>query len=39
MTKSRRIRWEGHVVGMGEKRKVYRNLVGKPIGKRSLKRQ
>jgi len=28
--KSRRIRWAGHVACMGEKRGVYRVLVGKP---------
>jgi hypothetical protein len=27
--KSRRMRWEGHVAPMGEKRNVYRLLVGK----------
>jgi hypothetical protein len=31
--KSRRMRWAGHVAGMGEKRNVYRSLVGKPEGK------
>jgi hypothetical protein len=36
--KSRRIRWAGHVVRMGEKRNVYRLLVGKPEGKRPLER-
>jgi hypothetical protein len=36
--KSRRMRWAGHVAGMGEKRKVYRLLVGKPEGKRPLGR-
>jgi hypothetical protein len=36
--KSRRIRWAGHVAGMGEKRNVYRLLVGKPEGKRPLGR-
>jgi hypothetical protein len=36
--KSRRIRWAGHVVRMGEKRKAYRLLVGKPEGKRPLGR-
>jgi hypothetical protein len=36
--KSRRMRWEGHVARMGEKRNVYRLLVGKPEGKRSLGR-
>jgi len=28
--KSRRIKWAGHVARMGEKRGVYRVLVGKP---------
>jgi hypothetical protein len=28
--KSRRMRWAGHVALMGEERKVYRVLVGKP---------
>jgi hypothetical protein len=36
--KSRRIRWMGHVARMGEKRNVYRLLVGKPEGKRPLGR-
>jgi hypothetical protein len=36
--KSRRMRWEGHVARMGEKRNVYRLLVGKPGGKRPLGR-
>jgi len=36
--KSRRMRWVGHVVRMGERRGVYRVLVGKPEGKRSLGR-
>ena len=31
--KSRRMRWAGHVVRMGEEREVYRVLVGKPEGK------
>jgi len=35
MIKSRRMRWAGHVARMGEKRGVYRVLVGKPEGKRS----
>jgi hypothetical protein len=34
--RSRKIRWAGHVVRMGEKRTVYRILVGKPEGKRPL---
>jgi hypothetical protein len=36
--KSRRMRWEGHVVRMGERRGAYRVLVGKPEGKRPLGR-
>jgi hypothetical protein len=36
--KSRRMRWAGHVAWMGEKRNVYRLLVGKPEGKRPLGR-
>jgi hypothetical protein len=28
------MRWAGHVAHMGEERKVYRVLVGKPEGKR-----
>jgi hypothetical protein len=36
--KSRRMRWAGHVVRMGEERKVYKVLVGKPEGKRPLGR-
>jgi hypothetical protein len=32
------MRWAGHVAWMGEKRKVYRLLVGKPEGKRPLGR-
>ena len=35
---SRRMRWAGHVARMGEERKVYRVLVGKPEGKRPLGR-
>jgi hypothetical protein len=38
ITKSRRMRWAGHVAGTGEKRNVYRLLVGKPEGKRPLGR-
>ena len=38
MIKSRRVRWAGHVVCMGERRGIYRVLVGKPEGKRPLGR-
>jgi hypothetical protein len=38
MYKSRRMRWAGHVVSMGERRGVYRVLVGKTEGKRLLGR-
>ena len=34
--KSRRVRWVGHVAHIGERRGVYRALVGKPEGKRPL---
>jgi hypothetical protein len=36
--KSRRMRWAGHAARMGEGRVVYRVLVGKPEGKRPLRR-
>jgi len=36
--KSRRMRWAGHVARMGERRSLYRVLVGKPEGKRPLGR-
>jgi len=36
--KSRRMRWAGNVACMGERRGVYRVLVGKPEGKRPLGR-
>jgi hypothetical protein len=36
--KSRRMRWAGHVARLGEKRNMYRLLVGKPEGKRPLGR-
>jgi hypothetical protein len=32
--KSRRRKWEGHVARLGERRGVYRILVGKPEGRR-----
>jgi hypothetical protein len=37
--KSWRMRWAGHVAGMGEGRKACRVLVGKPEGKRPLGRR
>jgi hypothetical protein len=36
--KSRRLRWAGHVARMGERRRAYRALVGKPEGRRPLGR-
>jgi hypothetical protein len=36
--KWRRMRWAGYMARMGEKRNVYRLLVGKPEGKRPLGR-
>jgi hypothetical protein len=36
--KSRRMRWAGHVAGLGERRGVYRVLMGKLEGKRPLRR-
>src|SRR5215510_3318360 len=38
VVKSRRTRWAGHVVHMGEERGVHRVLVGKPERKRPLGR-
>jgi hypothetical protein len=35
---SRRMRWAGHVVRMVKERRVYRVLVGRPEGKRPLRR-
>jgi hypothetical protein len=34
--KSKRMKWAGHVVRMGEKRNVHKVLMGKPEGKRPL---
>jgi len=34
--KSKRIRWAGHVAHTGEKRGLYRVLMGTPEGKRPL---
>jgi hypothetical protein len=36
--KSRRMRWLGHVAHMGEKRGAYRIFVGRPEGRRPLRR-
>jgi len=36
VNKSRRMRWAGHVACMGERRGVYRVVVGKHEGKRPL---
>jgi hypothetical protein len=36
--KSRRMKWAGHVACMGERRGVYRVLVGRLKGKRPLGR-
>jgi hypothetical protein len=36
--KSRRMRWAGHAPRMGEERKLYKVLVGKPEGRRPLRR-
>jgi hypothetical protein len=36
--KSKRMRWVGHVARMEETRDAYRLLVGKPEGKRPLRR-
>jgi hypothetical protein len=38
VVKSRHMRWAGHVARMGEDRGVHRVLVGKPEGKRPLRR-
>jgi hypothetical protein len=38
VVKSRRMRWAGHVMCMGEERGVHRGLVGKPEGKRPVRR-
>jgi len=36
VTKSKRVRWAGHVARMGKERGMYRVLVGKPEGRRPL---
>jgi hypothetical protein len=38
VTKSRRLRWAGHVARMGERRGAYRALVGTPEERRPLVR-
>jgi hypothetical protein len=38
LIKSRRLRWAEHVARMGERSGAYRDLVGKPEGRRSLVR-
>jgi hypothetical protein len=37
MIKSRRMRWAEHIARLGEKRKAYRILVGKPEGNTTRK--
>jgi hypothetical protein len=37
--KSRRMRWAGYMAHMGEEKKFFKVLVGKPEGKRPLGRQ
>ena len=37
LIKSRKLKWEGHVARMGE-RVAYKVLVGKPVGRRQLKK-
>ena len=36
--KSRRMKWGGHIVRIGERRGIYKVLLGKPEGKRPLRR-
>jgi hypothetical protein len=38
LTRSFRLRWAGHVARIGEERNVYKVLMGKPEGKRPLRR-
>jgi hypothetical protein len=38
MIKSKRMQWMGYVTCMGKMRNIYRILLGKPEGKRSLER-
>jgi hypothetical protein len=39
MTKSRRMKWAGHVACLGERRGAYRMLMGRPEGRRRLGRR
>jgi hypothetical protein len=36
--KSSRMRWVGHIAHIGERRGIYRDMVGKPDGKRPMGR-
>jgi hypothetical protein len=36
--KSRKLRWAGYVANMGDERKLYKVLAGKPEGKRPFRR-
>jgi hypothetical protein len=38
MIKSRTMRWAGHIARIGKQRNAYRLLVGKPEGRRPLRR-
>jgi hypothetical protein len=38
MIKSRKIKWEGHVARMGERRTAYRVLAGKPRMKEATRK-
>ena len=38
IVKSRRLRWAGHVTRMGNERRAWKLLVGKPEGKRPVGR-
>jgi hypothetical protein len=38
MNNSRRIRWAEHIACIGEKRNLYRILMGEPEGKKALGR-
>ena len=38
MIKSRKLRWAGHVARMEESRSAFKILIGKPTGKRPLRK-